>query len=779
MTFLAKTNGTTLKDHSNAVALRCKEIASKLLTGYELQTKFGATSAYSTDDVINACYFAGLMHDVGKAIPFFQDYLKKMTEPTSETDLVDYIGDVDDGMRYHNEFSWSFICVYEDELRQLFSIASRTCWEAIKYAIFWHHAAAPDIEEIRGRDIFYSDKFDVESIKGYVEDATSITLPVKEITDRGIPEYFAVNPLKYEDNSLIMFVRSVLIRADREVSGYTKPNDEELETIAQVDCPASFNPSRYEKQMEIVNLANQPTNVVSAPAGFGKTIVGLSWAVRFSKTVYWVCPRNAVIDSVYRSLVDLKDVLNLDIFVEKMYTGEIQDKSESVGRNRPHIIVTNIDAITTPLANNRQANLQYIMMVNPMVFDEFHEFSMDNSPMFAAYNLLMSVRNDFTRASSLLVSATPITLYNESSFRIPVNYLPSKNGHYEPQHAVTYSVKMATHFDDTIGNNTAFVYNVVKDAQEAVTTSPNALCFHSRFTAEDKLAKLDRLYAMYGKHCTEEKVGVASGPIIRASMDISFRMLSLMVSSPNSDMQTIGRCNRWGEYDDAEITFIVPEKLTQSNRVYLDHHDFPSSHMIYSKWVECLKANMKPRMTLHDMYAMLDDFNKANIDLLARYQDDLHTKGIELLVKKSFPHRPAYTAKSIKNRGNKSSLRNPDPSISFVVQNAEGTYVGPFQVGESYADFTNHYVKDAFRPYYKKDRTELLHHVDSDPTFAEHFPKLYKHLHSKNGKAAKRMIEFYGTTTAMWRNPDYPFVVRPQDMRYDSAIGLIELDDVE
>lgn len=777
MEYLAKHNGITLKDHSNAVAIRAKLIASTLLDGYELKAKFGTGSGYSTEDVINACYTAGLLHDAGKAVPYFQDYIKKQAEAEyTEDGIVDYVEAQTDGMRYHNEFSWAFACTFEDELRKAFGIADRKCWEAVKYAIFWHHAAAPDIAEITGRDIFYSEKFDIPAITSFVSDLAGIELSEKEAIDRNIPEYFAINPAPYEDNTLIMFVRAVLIRADREVSGYVARKDEVRATFDNIACPEFFDKERYAKQMDIVTSASDITNVVAAPAGFGKTMVGLAWALRHGQTIYWVCPRNAVIDSVYRGLVDLKGMLGLDICIQKMYTGIIQGTDGDLSDTIPHIVVTNIDAITTPLASNRQAIVQHDMLTKPMVFDEFHEFSMDDCPMFAAYNLLMSVRNDFTRAKSLLVSATPITLYNEASWRNPVNYLPKKNGHYDPQHDVPYAVCVADGMGE-IGNDHAQVFNVVSDAQDVAIRNEGVMCFHSKYTAEDKEANMARIYKMYGKGAEGEKCGVASAPIIRASMDISFRRLDLMVSSPNSDMQTIGRCNRWGEGSDATITFVVPSKLSQANIVYLNHNDIEKDHTIYRKWVECIKANLVDRMTLADLYAMLDKFNADNADLLSRYQKELHNKGLGLFVKQCYPRRPGFTSKSIKHRGNYGSLRNTDPSISFVVKDEAGVYVGPFQIGESYADFANHHVKKAFKPYYRNDRTELMAHINSDTTFPEHFGTLYKYLTSKNGKGGQRKVEFYGTNAAMWRNPEFPFVVRPSDMKYDRVLGLIEIKE--
>src|SRR5208282_4444128 len=50
---------------------------------------------------------------------------------------------------------------------------------------------------------------------------------------------------------------------------------------------------------------------------------------------------------------------------------------------------------------------------------------------------------------------------------------------------------------------------------------------------------------------------VASAPIIQAAMDISLTNLYDSVCSPESTLQRIGRCNRWGTYEDREPTIFL------------------------------------------------------------------------------------------------------------------------------------------------------------------------------------------------------------------------------
>lgn len=773
MQYLAKSNGVTLTEHSHAVARRCRELASAMLDGNELRRIVGPQ--YTTSDVINTCYYAGLLHDIGKAVPYYQEYIKGIdSDVYSDTDSLDTVVEPDKTTRYHNEFSWAVISTYEDELSGITGIHDKYCWEALKDAVFWHHAAAPDYDRIKGQDIFYvseiNPRFDTVPVVSYMGELLGVNFGIKDPIPRDIPGIFNVGPAKYADNTLIMFVRAVLIRADREVSGCTPHNVESIRPIQHLECPATFDRARFSEQMDIVDKADSFTNVIAAPAGFGKTAIGLAWAIRFSETVYWVCPRNAVIDSVFRSLSELKRVFDIDICIEKVYTGTVQGSDMATGKNCPHIVVTNIDAITCPVANNRHANKQYDMLVKPMVFDEFHEFSLHESPMFAAYNLLMGVRNDFTCARSLLMSATPYTLYNGLYLRNEVNYLPGENEHYAPQHDIPYKVYLAKS-NSMPAHNVAHVFNVVQSAQNLASMDADAICCHSKFTADDKKHIIDGIYNMYGKNSSLNKMPVVSGPIMRASMDISFKHMELMVSSPNNDLQIIGRCNRWGEYDVATLTLIIPDEPSRADSVYLDHNDVPGTHIIYNKWKEYIEKNFHESMTLSELYSMYDRFTHENAGIIKEYQQLLHNRGMTRLVKECYPRRPVVTRKGKASRI-KSTLRNPGQSVNFIVLDNNGHYVGPFQIDETAISSSSHLVpNEAFRQYYESDCTELMHIIQSDSEFSRNFPVLYRYLMSSSGKAGKRKIQSYRKNPSMSHNPDYPFIVRPCHMTYDSRLG--------
>ena len=91
----------------------------------------------------------------------------------------------------------------------------------MKSAVFWHHAAAPDYGELNySQKIFYGDQFDIKAIADFVSELVGMEFPERDVQSFVAPNLFAIEPTKYDDNVLTMFVRAVVIRADREVSGY-------------------------------------------------------------------------------------------------------------------------------------------------------------------------------------------------------------------------------------------------------------------------------------------------------------------------------------------------------------------------------------------------------------------------------------------------------------------------------------------------------------------------------------------------------------------------------
>lgn len=784
MTLLAKSNGTSLKEHSDAVSLRCAELAAGLIPS-DMAGIAGITRA----QLIDACQTAGRFHDIGKALPYFQDYLKRKMEmeyePTIE--IVDGLAEVGAeaiALRFHNEFSWLALEMLPELLEDFPPILK----EAIKNAVYWHHGAASDYEDapnlLNAKDENGKYIFDLAPICDYLGiDSHEVEPDKKFCTPRYVSDteqYHASgkNVFLVELNAVIFFIRMVLIRADREVSGHYYGN-ESVYTKVGVDgitVPESYG-ARFITQKEIIKAADRVTNMLAAPAGFGKTLVGILWSLQYGRPVMWVCPRNVVIDSVYEGLADLDKLLGLNLHVSKVYSGE-ETSFGDVSPKAPHIIVTNIDAITQPMASQKLAGIQYEMIRAVMVFDEYHEILQDNSAMYAAYGILTFIRGAITMAPQMFLSATPVLLERQVELDCDkLAVLPGKDKHFDPQHDKIYHIHVVTAMPEREPNMIR-IYNVVDDAQKACSVADGEVCIHSKYTDEDRASKMDKIYASYGKGATGEKFPVCSGPILRASADISFQKMAIMCSSPNNDVQCIGRCDRWGEYDEATVYLVIPDqlnfaKLSKANQTYIKNQ---YSEVLYGLWVKFVHDNFNGDFTLKQIYALLDKFNRENSLTIKRYNETLFGHGLKVLGDECYPHRPVYredkSRKSAKKKSNLSSggtIRNPDPSLKYIVLGEDrDQWFGPFSVSASEMDMDNYEnLYNAFS--YRWENKELRKY--SDKVLVASFPRLAAYI-GEPGQKGDNKRKRYLLNKSFYRSDDYPYIVHPTQLLYSHEKGI-------
>jgi len=780
MIYLAKSDGTTLQYHSNLTEARCVAIAADLIADEV------SIAGVSREQIIEACRIAGRYHDIGKALPYFQTYLAKTMAETDDptADMVD--GSKEAGaevtaLRFHNEYSWLALALMPSILDQ-YGLPP-VLREAILNAVYWHHGAAQDFDNspslLNAKDEYGNFIFSFEPICDYL----GITVPEPESYSDNVkvPSYASDNERfqtltrqkveLVEVNALISFVRMVLIRGDREASGRHYSNESRYKNVSaeQLAVPESYK-ARFATQKAIITAANRVTNMLAAPAGFGKTLVGMAWALQYGRPVMWVCPRNVVIDAVYEGLKDLDRLMGLNLHVSKVYGGN-ETSFGPVSVNSPHIIVTNIDAITQPMASQRLADVQYEMFRAVMVFDEYHEIPQDMSAMYAAYSMLAYARAAITKAPQMFLSATPVKLEKQHCLdQSTVAVLPGENQHFAPQHDKVYHVHVVSEMPDRKDNQIR-IFNVVEDAQKYCDINAGDVCIHSKYTAEDRADKMGKIYASYGKGATGDKFAVCSGPILRASADISFQSMAIMCSSPNNDIQCIGRCDRFGEYEEAELYLVVPDKLTKANKTYIEkQYDLT----LYGLWADFVKKHFNGDMTLTMMYELLDQFNKETAMQQQKYADRLFRNGVQVLAEKCHPQRPYYNTKTTIGKTGHGTIRNPDPSMKYIVLGEnQDEWFGPFSVGESEMDMDkveNLYKAFAYRWSQDELKSVCAKYGDSLRT---KFPKLAEYL-GEPGKKGENKRKKYLLNKSFYRNENYPYIVNPSELLYSHDIGIFK-----
>ena len=99
-------------------------------------------------------------------------------------------------------------------------------------------------------------------------------------------------------------------------------------------------------------------------------------------------------------------------------------------------------------------------------------------------------------------------------------------------------------------NTVARAVAVFRDVEKAAAGEIPVVLLHSRFRPSDRAAALERALA-------EGFDGIiVSTQVVEAGVDISARTLFAEIAPWPSVVQRVGRCNRFGEYDDAEVWWI-------------------------------------------------------------------------------------------------------------------------------------------------------------------------------------------------------------------------------
>jgi len=659
-----------LVNHNKCVGIVAREMARKL---------------GMSDTFIMIAYFAGLLHDIGKVLNGFQHYLASVS--TDEAN----------GFPYHHEVSWAYV-------------ASKISNQKILNAIYWHHPRVlhddggyfKDRDEILSR-VSAEDMSALDTIWGQL----SVGIPESEPMDScGVPDLFVQDGTSNKTtNSELLIVRACVISADRLVSHVLSAAN--VDAMAEGHCdplaliesrvlgtgvsgtpvlPTQYDAARYATQDGCAEAAkDERTVIVRAPAGMGKTIIGLLWGLKRGRRVIWVCPRNVVARAVYKNLTKEVEALGLSCTVELYLTGRREESTvpppvvmdDTVEEFSADIVVTNIDNVLSPMVNNKVGGRLFLTLGADVVLDEFHEFVSD-APMFAAFITYMRARHRVaSECHTLLLSATPMNIQVlwDSTDRI-TKLLPDGVSHYPPQHGASYGVDFLDEMPEVSAGRLS-VSNSVKNAQQEYQEKGYSYLIHHGYTEEDRKEIEANIYDRFGFGGTgvAESMSVSAALVVQAAMDISFLDLCDSICSPESTLQRIGRTNRWNTFCGAQIHLVVTNlSHNKSERGAVQTvYDLE----LRSLWVDHLKNSLsgKTSVTLVELYTIYNEFYRVHWDkvrkyLVDRYRTGLHgtPKNTELGLVSFYPVRTYDDGKGNSTKLGGKNLRSPTGSYGYTVK---------------------------------------------------------------------------------------------------------------
>jgi CRISPR-associated endonuclease/helicase Cas3 len=655
---LAKSDGTTLIEHLNDVSKLAAELAADLGL---------------SEDLVEVARVAGLLHDIGKAEAGFQNFLKKKKiEEESDEELEYYEQQIEDKKKLfplHNEIGWAILKGSCFSFKDNSSNGLST--NIILNTIYWHHGITSQKHQKKYQTVgdIITNEIDTSRVYAQLKELNGESLSIEgekiydNEKDRHVPDYVYKRLSNHNDNAKLFAIRACVVKADRLVSIGKKCNYSKKENPKDIKNIKGYNNERFEEQKRLAMQATvSKITQINAPAGFGKTILGLLWHTKLGKKTYWVVPRNTIAFGVYENLIKEIKELELDTSVELFLTGEQKDKNKE--NTNYDITVTNIDNLMAPIVNMNRAEMAYDSLSSNIIFDEYHEFAQTNG-IYAAFLTMMIVRSELIdKTNTLLLSATP-------SVHSCIWDKYSKNktliiGACKAAHDKIYNIEIK---DDELpfytNNSWLYIHNTIKNTQKAWEEDNETKIFHSAYTAKHKEEHNKQLLIDYGKNKMHSNDKVAAAPIIQAALDISFANLAESVLSPESTIQRIGRCNRWGYIKNANLTLY--SGVDKSTAVIIDKL---YNKKIRAEWIEFAKIELAGQKTLDEIYKAYYDFNERNKNELIEYYKELYDKSLESLsqIIPKRNHKKRIDGKKIATTT--PTLRALKPSLFFIVKDA-------------------------------------------------------------------------------------------------------------
>lgn len=693
------------------------------------------------------------------------------------------------------------------------------------------YTLTPELEKKEGKYRFKDENINSESaLRNSLDYITRIYI---SRADQFISSFSAEEVSQYLNNTrnskIYTEMAHNITRHPEAVSKLAKP------LITKPDC---YESERFNLQCSYVEEILNPSDekyasadiIVNAPAGFGKTAIMLmAFHKSSAKQLIVLTPRKNIVESDYKNLIDECQTLGLKYSIG-MYHGtsrkmcdknqeDIDISDDEYKALQANIVVTTVDTVLNSVIAKRNMEFTHSALTSMVAFDEYHEFY-TSAALFASYVILARTRHLYARQingnKTIYLSASPLPIYQLTSIfeKEPCfHFIPGEHEHAPCQHNKKYTFCFEELTDDISAKpNSMFMVNSIKNAQRVFKISgfqkPYDYICHSEYTDTDKGTIVNAIRDTYGKSQKGVKKveSVVSTRILQASEDISFKSLCLVHSSPESTLQSVGRCNRWGEYDQSDITYMFIPAPTYTKDGRLDDSEFIKKFrrsdayaldVTYGKDVcNMWQAHMlqalrdKKSITLTQLYKIYNEFYRNNGDAVIRLMHDTYAKSLSALCEFNFVTTQLKQSKDSNPVTNKTrgiikkyrTLREIGGLFYIVRYNGEEATWVDEPLSESGVAVIN-LLKDAgedsnFTPGNLHTVADSLERDGLYPDLVSYLKSLSSDKKTSKKPYADQPSEIRKELKSMACNSKTPYIVFGR--RYDKKLGLLATDlDVE
>ena len=631
--------GTTLIDHSKAVTNFAKFLFDKIM---DSKAEFSDTY-YTIKDLRDELIACTAMHDIGKCSKSFQDFIKR--ERNANKTYDDGL-EKNDNLITHNVIGWAYLNNYTNFGKE------------VKSAVLHHHVVLDYMADLTAKQIIGKSKdslnvmnefFDEMAV--YCKEAFDVEIKRtkldKEKSNTIVNNVFIYNDFSgdnddllddLDDNAKYILLRSIIIFADRAVSGHpslikhfidydedlmssllnsmisnTSLPDDNVNELKNKSGEFAYNQERLKTQNDLLtDILKQNNSIVSASAGFGKTLVGLRWILANKKRTLWVVPRNVIANGTYQSL---KSELETMQMANKVSIALLLHSEYIEGDENADIIVTNIDNFLSPMVKNSLSHKLIQEIGGNVIFDEYHEF-MSDCPLYSAFIGLLYTRTMFTNTKTLLLSATPLRF--DKAFGMDNNITFLKAAPFNGDMKVNVKVQEMENVTDLKADweDTFIFTNTVRQAQDIyshLNKNSDNILMHARFPKQRRIDIESNVYKRHGKHSVvTERNTVVSTNILGVGIDASAKSSYDFAVSPEDTIQRgCGRTGRFAEKGyNGEINYTLCVLVNDSSTKNFITRTYNSS--LNEKWIGVIKGFDGKTITKNDLYGAYYKFYEDN-----------------------------------------------------------------------------------------------------------------------------------------------------------------------